>query len=133
LVGLHTLAFEQLKQTALGFFIVNVNPGKASSRQLLFSFLVALKSQNALAGNHLGLSFLVPPADIDTVDPDGKRTIGSRKFVPAPLAAFDEIELFVAHYLLQLLRYIRDVLANGKRMTASSIGSTSCKSSDVIP
>src|ERR1700761_7370879 len=66
---LHALAFEQLKKPTLGFFIVGLNPGKAPSRQLLFSFLVALKSQDALAGNHLELSFLVPPADIATVDP----------------------------------------------------------------
>ena len=33
------------------------------------------------------MSLLVPPADIATIDSDGKRTIGSRKFVPAPLAA----------------------------------------------
>src|SRR5271168_896279 len=76
----------------------------------------ALKSQDALAGDHLEVSLLVPPADIATVDPDGKRTIGSRKFVPAPLAALDETELFVAHFLLQPLRYIRDVLANGERI-----------------
>ena len=49
LVGLHVLALEQLKQTALGFFIVSLNPGKAPSRQFLFSFLVPLKSQDALA------------------------------------------------------------------------------------
>ena len=101
LVGLHALALEQLKPTALGFFIVGLNPGKAPSRQLLFFFLVALKSQDAFAGNHLELSLLVPPADIATIDPDGKRTIGSRKFVPAPLAALDETELFVAQFLLQ--------------------------------
>ena len=62
------------------------------------------------------MSLLVPPADIATIDPDGKRTIGSRKFVPAPLAALDETELFVAHFLLQPLRYIRDVLANDERI-----------------
>src|SRR6202030_2327705 len=116
LFGLNALALEQLKQTALGFFIVGLNPGKAPSRELLFSFLVALKSQDALAGNHLEMSLLVPPADIATIDPDGKRTIGSRKFVPAPLAALDDTELFVAHFLLQPLRYIRDVLANGERI-----------------
>src|SRR5208282_5810521 len=91
-----------------------LNPGKAPSRQLLFFFFVSLKSQDALAGNHLEMSFLVPPADVATIDPDGERTIGSRQFVPAPLAALDETELFVAHFLLQPLRYIRDVLANGE-------------------
>jgi hypothetical protein len=90
------------------------NPGKAPSRQLPFSLLVPFKSQDALAGNHLELSLLVPPADIATVDSHGKRPIGSRKFVPAPLAALDETELFLAHFLLQPLRYIRDVLANGE-------------------
>ena len=87
LVGLHALALEQLKKTALGFLVIGLNPGKAPSRQLLFSFVVPLKSQNALAGNDLELSVLTPSADITTVDPDGKRTIGSRKFVPALLAA----------------------------------------------
>ena len=56
------------------------------------------------------------PADIATVNPDRKRTIGRGKFVPAPLAALDETELFVAQFLLQPLRYILDVLANGERI-----------------
>jgi hypothetical protein len=74
---------------------------------------------------------LVLPADIATIDVDRKWTIGSRNFVPAPLAAFDETELFVAQFPLQPLCHIRDMLANG--ITGSSIGSTSCKSFDVIP
>jgi hypothetical protein len=75
--------------------------------------LVPLKSQNALAGYHLELSLLVLPADIATVNPDRKRTIGSGKFVPD---AFNETELFVTQFPLQALRYIRNVLANGERI-----------------
>src|ERR1700741_3305834 len=78
LVGLHALGLKQLEQTALGLFIVGLNPGKASSRELLFFLLVPLKGQEALAGNHLELSLIVLPADIATVNPDGKRIIGSR-------------------------------------------------------
>jgi hypothetical protein len=52
--------------------------------------------------------------DIATVNPDRKRTIGRGKFIPAPLSALDETELFVAQLLLELLRYILDVLANGE-------------------
>ena len=61
----------RFKQTALGFFIVEVlDPlGKAPSRQLLFFFFVSLKSQDALAGNHLEMSLIVPPADIATIFP----------------------------------------------------------------
>src|SRR6202049_3314874 len=62
------------------------------------------------------MSLLVPPADIATIDPDGKRTIGSRKFVPTSLAALDETELFVAQFPLQAFCDIRDVLANGERI-----------------
>jgi hypothetical protein len=58
-----------------------------------------------LSGKQI-LRELVLPADIDTVNPDRKRTIGRGKFVPAPLAALDEKELFVAQFLLQPLRYI---------------------------
>jgi hypothetical protein len=96
LVGLHALALEHFKQTALGYLILGLNPGEAPCRQFLFSFLVPLKSQDALAGNHLEMSLLVPPADIAAVDPDGKRTIGSRKFVSALLAALDETKLVEA-------------------------------------
>jgi len=78
--------------------------------------LVSLKGQEAFAGNHLEVSLLVLPADIATVNPDRKRTIGSRKFVPAALAAFDETELFVAQFPLQPLCHIRDMLTNGKRI-----------------
>jgi len=46
--GLHALPLEQLKMTALGFLVIGLNPGKAPSRQLLFSFLVTLKGQDAL-------------------------------------------------------------------------------------
>ena len=53
------------------------------------------------------------PADIATVNPDRKRTIGSGKFVPD---AFNETELFVTQFPLQALRYIRNVLANGERI-----------------
>ena len=60
----------------------------------------------------------MPPADIATVDADRKRTIWSRKYVPAPLATFDETELFVAQFPLQPLCHIRDMLANGKRIDA---------------
>jgi len=56
------------------------------------------------------------PADIATVNPDRKLTIGRGKFVPASLAALDETKLVVAQFLLQPLRYIRDVLANGERI-----------------
>src|SRR6266404_9638102 len=112
LVGLHALGLKQLEQATLGLFIIGLNPGKAPFRELLFALLIPFKGQETLAGNHLELSLLASPADIATVDPDGKRTIGSRKFVPAPLAALDETQLFVAHFLLQPLRYIGDVLAN---------------------
>jgi hypothetical protein len=49
---------------------MGLNPGKVSSRQLLLSFLVTLKGQDALAGNHRELSLLRPSADVATVDPD---------------------------------------------------------------
>jgi hypothetical protein len=78
--------------------------------------LVPFKGQETLAGNHLELSLLVLPADIAPVNPDRKRTIGRGKFVPASLAALDETKLFVAQFLLQPLRYILDVLANGERI-----------------
>ena len=64
------------------------------------------------------MSLLVLPADIATVNPDHKRTIGRGKFVLASLVALDETELFVAQFLLQPLRYIRNVLANGERIDA---------------
>ena len=43
LVGLHALGLEQLKEAALGLFIVGLHPGKAPGRQLWFYLLVALK------------------------------------------------------------------------------------------
>jgi hypothetical protein len=72
--------------------------------------LVSLKGQEAFAGNHLEVSLFVLPADIATVNPDRKRTVESRKFVPAALAAFDETALFVAQFPLQPLCHIRDML-----------------------
>src|ERR1700730_69873 len=116
LVGLHALGLKQLEQATFGLFIVGLNPGKAPSRELLFALLIPFKGQETLAGNHLELSLLVLPADIATVNPDRKRTIGRGKSVPASLAALDETELFVAQFLLQPLRYIRDVPANGERI-----------------
>src|SRR5271157_4268102 len=133
LVGPHALALEQLKQTALGFFIVGLNPGKAPFRQLLFFFLVALKSQNALAGNHLEMSLLVPPADIATIDPDGKRTIGSRKFVPAPLAPSTKQNCSSPISCSNRSATSATCWRMMNVLTGSSIGSTSCKSFDVIP
>src|SRR5271166_3089555 len=120
LVGLHALAFEQLKQTALGFFIVGLNPGKAPSRQLLFSFLVSLKSQNALAGNHLELSLLVPPADIAPVNPDRKRTIGSSSQLCRPPSTKQNCSS------PNSCSNRSATSATCWRMTGSSIGSTSC-------
>jgi hypothetical protein len=99
LVGLHALGLKQLEQATLGLFIVGLNPGKAPSRELLVALLIPFKGQETLAGNHLQLSLLVLPADIATVNPDRKRTIGRGKFVPASLAALDETELFVAQTL----------------------------------
>src|SRR5258708_3072371 len=116
LVGLHALGLKQLEQAALGLFIVGLDPGKAPSRELLFFLLVPLKGQETLAGNHLELSLLMLPADIPTVNPDRKGTIGSRKFDPALLAALDKTKSFVAQFPLQPLCDIRDVLANGERI-----------------
>jgi hypothetical protein len=47
----------------------------------------SLKAKRLLPANYFELSLLVLPADIATVNPDRKRTIGSRKFILALLAA----------------------------------------------
>jgi hypothetical protein len=54
----------------LVFLVISLNPGKAPSRQLLFSFLIPLKGQDSLAGNSRDLSLFRPSADIATVDLD---------------------------------------------------------------
>src|SRR6202011_4239096 len=133
LVGLHALGLKQLEQAALWLFIVGLNPGKAPSRELLFFLLVSLKGQETFAGDHLEVSLLVLRADIATVNPNRKRTIGSRKFVPALLAAINKTKLFVAQFPLQPLCDIPTCWRMVNVLTGSSIGSTSCKSLDVIP
>jgi hypothetical protein len=56
--------------TVLGFLVIGLNQGKPPSQELLFSFLVALRGQDALAVNHRELSLLMPSADLATVTPD---------------------------------------------------------------
>ena len=114
LVLLHALGLKQLKEAALGLFIIGLHPGKASGRQLRFFLLVPLKSQKALAGNDFEGPLLAPPADVAAVNADRKRPIGSRKVVPAVLAALDETKLFVTQFPLQALGDLRDVLAKGE-------------------
>jgi hypothetical protein len=56
--------------TVLGFLVIGLNQGKPPSQELLFSFLVAHRGQDALAVNHRELSLLMPSADLATVTPD---------------------------------------------------------------
>jgi hypothetical protein len=111
---LHALGLEQLKKPALGFFIVGLHPGKAPGGQFPFALLVPFKRQEVLAGNHFERPLLVPPADVAAVNADRQRPIGSRKLVPAVLAALNETEPFVAQFPLQPFGNLRHVLAKSK-------------------
>ena len=136
LVLLHALVLEQFKEAAVGFLWSKVctkakhlppnSPWSPSSWRR--------KLQHAFASDHFKVAFLVWGPEKAAVDSHCQRTVRRREPIPVALTAVDKAALFLTQFPLQALRYIRDVLANGEGvLTCSSIGSTSCKSFDVIP
>ena len=133
LVGLHTLRLKQLEQAAFGLFIVGLYPGKAPCRDLRFSLLIPLKGQEALAGNNLELSLLVLPADIPpsipTVSgPSGAGTSSQLRWQP-----WTKQKCSSPNSSSNLSATSATCWRIVNVLTGSSIGSTSCKSLDVIP